>query len=63
MTYFQDRIRKVLATSSVSDRSKNFCTKVLNNLQKHEINDELRGRDVKFACTATKKSVQTKLEQ
>ena len=63
MTYFQDRIRKVLATSSATDRSKNFCTKVFNNLQKHQIIDELHGRDVKFACTATKKSQQTKLEQ
>ena len=63
MTYFQDSIRKVLATHSVVDRSKNFCTKIFNNLQKQQIIDELHARDVKFNCTATKKSLQTKLEQ
>ena len=63
MTYFQDSIRKVLATHSVVDKSKNFCTKIFNNLQKQQIIDELHARDVKFNCTATKKSLQTKLEQ
>ena len=63
MTYFQERIRKVFATNSVTDRSKNFCIKIFNNLQKHQIIDELHARDVKFTCAATKNSLQTKLEQ
>ena len=67
MTYFQDRIRKVLATNSAIDRSKNFCTKIFNNLQKHQIIYELHARDVtattKITCTVTKKSLQTKLAQ
>ena len=56
MTYFQDCIRKVLATNSATDRSRNFCTKTFNNLQKHQIIDELNARDVKFTFAATKKS-------
>ena len=56
MTYFQDCIRKVLATNSATDRSRNFCTKTFNNLKKHQIIDELNARDVKFTFAATKKS-------
>ena len=63
MTYFQDRITKVFVTNSAIDRSKNVCTKIFNNLQKHQTIDELHARDVTFTCTATKKSLQTKLEQ
>ena len=63
MTYFQDCIRKVLATNSFTDRSKNFSTKIFNNIQKHQITNALHSRDVKFTCTVTKKSLQTKLEQ
>ena len=63
MTYFRDCIRKVLATNSSTDRSKNFSTKIFNNLQKHQITNALHARDVKFTCTVTKKSLQTKLEQ
>ena len=63
MTYFRDCIRKVLATNSATDRSKNFCTKIFNNLQKHQIIEELKASDVKFTCTETKRSLQTKLEK
>ena len=63
MTYFQDRTRKVLATNSAIHRSKNLCTKIFNNLQKHQIIDELHARDVKFTCIATKMLLQTQLGQ
>ena len=48
ITYFQDRIRKILATNSATNRSKNSCNKIFNNLQKYQLIDELHVRDVKF---------------
>ena len=55
--------KKSISNKFSTGRSKNFCTKIFNKLQKHQIIDELHARDLKFTCAATKKSLQTKLEQ
>ena len=37
MQYFQNCMKKVSTTNSATDRSKTFCIKIFENLQKHQI--------------------------